>query len=172
MVRSLARRLVRRGAPQAGAAAVEFALLAPIFLLVVFEIVNFGFIFANQVALTNGARQAARLGVVPGAVRGTGKSCADIALAARDSALGLGMKASDIKVTVTGVSASCALAVNSTTVVPVAPTTDATKPLCSQSVIDSPPLVVQLEFLHQSLVPVPPNQVTLKAIGSFKCEYA
>lgn len=47
-----------------GAVAVEFALVIPILLVVVFGIINLGFVFAQQIALSNGARQGARYATV------------------------------------------------------------------------------------------------------------
>lgn len=49
-----------------GASAVEFALVVPILLALVFGIINFGFLFAQDLALSNAARQAARYGVIAG----------------------------------------------------------------------------------------------------------
>jgi Flp pilus assembly protein TadG len=48
----------RRG--ERGATAVEFAVILPILLVLVFGIIAFGFGFARWVALTNGAREGAR----------------------------------------------------------------------------------------------------------------
>lgn len=44
-----------------GAAAVEFALVLPILLLLVFGIVDFGRAYHEQVTLTHGAREGVRL---------------------------------------------------------------------------------------------------------------
>lgn len=43
-----------------GAAAVEFALLVPIFLVIVFGIVDFGLMFYSKTVITNAAREGAR----------------------------------------------------------------------------------------------------------------
>ncbi|HEV3450418.1 MAG TPA: TadE family protein [Acidimicrobiia bacterium] len=45
-------------------AAVEFALVVPILLLVVFGIIDFGIAFGNYESVRSGTREAARLGVV------------------------------------------------------------------------------------------------------------
>lgn len=55
-----------------GAAAVEFALVLPLLMMLVFGIISFGILFAQQLSLGNGARQGARLGVV------ADRTCADI----------------------------------------------------------------------------------------------
>ena len=49
-----------------GAAAVEFALVAPIFLTMVLGIVEFGRVVMVQQILTNASREGARLGVIDG----------------------------------------------------------------------------------------------------------
>ncbi len=49
----------RRHATQ-GQALVEFALIAPLLFLLLFGIIQFGFLLAGQVGMTNAAREAAR----------------------------------------------------------------------------------------------------------------
>jgi Flp pilus assembly protein TadG len=46
--------------PSRGIAAVEFGLILPVLLLVLFGIVNFGLLFYDQSIITNAAREGAR----------------------------------------------------------------------------------------------------------------
>ncbi len=54
----------RRKHEEKGQALVEFALLVPIFLILMFAIVDFGMGFYSWITVTNGAREGARLGAV------------------------------------------------------------------------------------------------------------
>ena len=45
---------------EAGVAAVEFALVAPIFLILVFSIIIYGFYFATYIAVVHAASEGAR----------------------------------------------------------------------------------------------------------------
>lgn len=47
-----------------GQTLVEFALVVPVFLLIVFSIIQFGFLYAGQSALQNSAREVARYAAV------------------------------------------------------------------------------------------------------------
>ena len=47
-----------------GAAAVEFALLLPLLVAIVFGITTFGFVYKEYIALTHAARDGARLAAV------------------------------------------------------------------------------------------------------------
>jgi Flp pilus assembly protein TadG len=58
----LVRRRNRDG--EKGQALVEFTLLVPIFLILIFAIVDFGMGFYSWMSVTNGAREGARLGAV------------------------------------------------------------------------------------------------------------
>ena len=49
---------------QGGATAVEFALVLPILLLLVFAILELGLLLYNKAVITNASREAARYGVV------------------------------------------------------------------------------------------------------------
>lgn len=73
----------RRG--ERGAAMVEFAILLPLFLLIIAGIVDFGRAFFTQIALTNAAREGVRYAVIndPLQVPGT------IELRAQDAAGGI-----------------------------------------------------------------------------------
>lgn len=55
-----------RGNARRGASAVEFAIVAPIFFLVVLGIVEFGRMSMVQQIITNAAREGARVGVLDG----------------------------------------------------------------------------------------------------------
>lgn len=79
----------RHGRTERGAAAVEFALVVPLLLLLLVGIVNFGFVFAQQISLNNAARQAARYAVVDG------RTCADIKTEGKTAAETVGMTIAD-----------------------------------------------------------------------------
>ena len=49
---------------ESGASAVEFALLLPVLMLILFGIVEFGLALHRQAILTNASREGARLGIV------------------------------------------------------------------------------------------------------------
>lgn len=77
-----------------GAAAVEFALILPILVLIVFGIAQFGLAFAQVLSLNSGARQGARLGVVAGA------TCAKVVSETKEAAETVGIDAGDADLTV------------------------------------------------------------------------
>ena len=52
-----------------GTAAVEFALLLPLLMMILFGIIEFGFVFYNQEVITNASREGARFGIVIGSPR-------------------------------------------------------------------------------------------------------
>jgi Flp pilus assembly protein TadG len=56
-----------RTSNQRGQAVIELALTLPLLLVVVFGIIDFGFMFQRYEAVTNAAREGARLGVLQGA---------------------------------------------------------------------------------------------------------
>lgn len=58
----MARLRLTRTRRDGGAAAVEFALLFPLFIAIVFGIINFGFAFNQKINLTQAAREASRYG--------------------------------------------------------------------------------------------------------------
>ena len=66
------------GDRQRGQSAVEFALVMPLFLILLFSIVDFGMGLRAWIAITNSAREAARVGAV-------GIACADVKQRAVDT---------------------------------------------------------------------------------------
>lgn len=113
------RRMRRAARGDEGASAVEFALVLPLLVVLVFGIISFGVLFAQQLALNNGVRQGARTIVVEGST--TGRTCAAAVTAVQDSTgPAIAMNTADIDVLVQRTSSNpCGTAANptSTTVV-------------------------------------------------------
>lgn len=49
---------------ESGQAMVEFALILPIFIFILFGVIEFGWIFSNQISVTSAAREGAREGII------------------------------------------------------------------------------------------------------------
>ena len=64
MLKLIRRRTDKSQRDEKGQALVEFALLVPIFLMLLFAIVDFGMGFHSWITVTNSAREGARLGAV------------------------------------------------------------------------------------------------------------
>jgi len=76
---AILKRITRRtGKEEGGQSLVEFALVLPIFLLILFAIVDFGMAFHAWITVTNSAREGARVGAVRA-------SAADIEQRVRDT---------------------------------------------------------------------------------------
>lgn len=137
-----------------GAAAVEFALVVPILLLVIIGIVNFGFLFAQQISLNNGARQAARYAVVDG------RTCSEIETEAKAGAATIGMSAAQVPTPVIsncggGGAKPCTDTLSGTNI-----TVTMTRPGASNAwVVSFPPF---------NSIPVP----TLTGEGVMRCEFS
>jgi Flp pilus assembly protein TadG len=52
-----------------GAAAIEFAILLPLLMLILFGTIEFGLVLYNQEVITNASREGARFGIVIGSPR-------------------------------------------------------------------------------------------------------
>ena len=96
----------RIGRDDAGASAVEFALVVPIVLLLVFGIINFGFVFSQQSTLNNAVREGARRAVVNDPFNGTSttanpRKCDGIIASIKNQLSGLGLNAANVQVKVT-----------------------------------------------------------------------
>ncbi len=151
-----------------GAAAVEFALVLPLLLLVVFGVVTYGLIFTAQISLNSAARDGARAGVVQ-PLGGTALTCSTIATMARGSSATLGVNSTAVGVTVTGpTGTTCSLAKNAGSVTGAG----ASSTVCTGSSAGGQVSVV-LSYTASSPVPlVPPQSVNLTGKGKFVCEYS
>ena len=85
-------RIGRAAKDDGGAAAVEFAFILPILVLLVGGIIDFGFMFNAQVSLTHAAREGVRVEAI-----GTG----DPETAARDAFMAPAVDPASVSVTVT-----------------------------------------------------------------------
>jgi Flp pilus assembly protein TadG len=146
-------RIRKDGRTERGAAAVEFALVVLPLLLVVFGIVNFGFLFAQQISLNNAARQAARYAVVDG------RTCGEIKTEGQSAAATVGMTASQATPVVTNCGADSVQPCLGT-----APNTNITVTLTRTGgahdwVITAPPF---------NLIAVP----TVQGTGVMRCEFS
>ena len=61
-----------------GASVVEFAIVLPILLVLLFGVIEFGFIFYNKEMLTNAAREGARAGILARSPRLTEDEIEDV----------------------------------------------------------------------------------------------
>jgi Flp pilus assembly protein TadG len=146
-----------------GAAAVEFALVAPILFSLVFGIIGFGFVFAQELSLGNGARQGARYGVV------VNRTCSDIFSETRSGSQTINLNPSQIRIVVTlGTNESTA----STKCDSQTSATDSVEPCSGSTTGDN--LYVYANFKSTVSVPLLPisGQVPLQGKGVFRCEYS
>ena len=150
---------------ETGASAVEFALVSPLLIILVFGIIQFGIIFAQQLSLSNGARQGARLGVVNKTM------CGDIVSQVQQSADTIGLTASNVSVQVELVDGAttttkCAYSTSTATT-----GSGATQPCLGSS--GSARLVVTAKFTSSLVIPLVTSLNTLDLVGKgvYRCEY-
>lgn len=65
------KKMMRRLRCQKGVAAIEFAILLPILLVIIFGIIEFSILLYDKQVITNASREGARAGIVVGPVRAT-----------------------------------------------------------------------------------------------------
>jgi Flp pilus assembly protein TadG len=149
----------RRRRTTDGAAAVEFALVAPLFIILVFGVISFGIVFAQNLALDNGAREAARSAVVEN------RTCGQIKTTATDAANTIAMDGTDVTVSVER-GQSAATATNACA------GGNAVKPCEGSAPGDS--IYVRLDFTSHLLIPlaVVKDSFPLSGNGVFRCEFS
>ncbi len=157
----------RRGCrSERGASAVEFALVLPIFLVVVFGCINYGVVFAQQISMNAGARDAARNSVVQ-PLGGSAVTCSAVITRARNGTATVGLTATRVGVNVTGpTGTTCGSVSGSSTV-----TGSGSSQVCTGSA-DGGQLVVSLSVTPQALVPLVPVPSSLTSTARFQCEYS
>jgi Flp pilus assembly protein TadG len=169
----LARRASRSG--DQGASAVEFALVVPILIVLVFGIIDFGVIFAQQLSLNNAVRQGARSAVVAGNT--AQQTCAQVVSGVRGAAgQTIAMDTTDIDVTVRTQSAdgstirtaACGSGVN-----PGGSTRVCANSSRSDGTTDS--ILVDATYPASFIVPFPvpgfAPTITLKSRAVYRCEF-
>lgn len=153
-----------------GASAVEFALILPVFVLIIAAILDFGFLFAQQVQLNNAARDAARQAVVKN-LSGVAITCSDVVTKARAGSQTIGISSADTAKV--GVKAERADTTGSCDVAPSATTTSTTTPCTGSGLLPANnALTVTLTYTSTAPLPLPYlNSRVLSAQGVFQCEY-
>ncbi len=63
------KKIIKRLRCQKGVAAVEFAIILPVLMIIVFGIIEFGLLLYDKQVITNASREGARAGVVVGVSR-------------------------------------------------------------------------------------------------------
>jgi Flp pilus assembly protein TadG len=158
------RTLASRWRRERGAVAVEFALVLPILLSLVFGIIQFGFILAQQNALNGAVRTGARYGSV-NAFSGS-HNCGNVVTRVQDSAVTIGVDKALIEVSVERDGSFVCGTAGGLTGTP--PCED---PLATPAMPAN--LSVKATYESEFLVPVPfaGNSITLESEGVYQCEY-
>lgn len=143
---------------QRGAVAVEFALVFPILVIVVFGIIGFGIVFAQNLAMGNSARQAARSGVIEGT------TCQQVSDLAKDSVDTIGLDGSDVTVTIRR-------GLSEATATPACAGNDGLQPCKTQP--EGTNLYVKLETTTTLVIPLLfTKDVQVTGKGAFRCEFS
>lgn len=163
-----------------GVAAVEFAIILPLLIMVLFGIMGFGFFMAQSASLASGAREGARLGSVSGlGAVPTGHGCGDVVNKARAQAQTIGARPVqiDVQVRLVNSSGSAGPELCPTTPGVAAPTggippcTDAAADAATEAKVRVTTTVTGAAFT----IPVPgasivtPDTITKQA--EYRCEY-
>lgn len=158
-----------------GASAVEFALVVPLLVVLVFGLIDFGVIFAQQLSLNNAVRQGARAAVVAGNT--AQQTCAQVVSGVRGAAgQTIAMDTSAISVTVRRQSADGSTI--STTPCGSGANPSGTTRVClnsTQSDGTSDSILVDATYPASFIVPFPvpgfAPTITLKSRAVYRCEF-
>jgi Flp pilus assembly protein TadG len=164
------------GRQERGAVAVEFALVVPLLLILVFGIVNFAVVLSQQLALNNGVRQGTRLAVVAGNV--SNQSCPQV-FASTQSTSGpaIAMNTAQILVNVQRVDSANVNSVGfdcDNTLNGFATTADKSDRLCASGSGDNS-IRTRAQYPARFIVPIPffpTPTITLRATAVYRCEFS
>lgn len=166
----------RDHAADTGASAVEFALVVPLLLLLVFGIIDFGIVFSQQLSLNNAVRQGAREAVAGG---NTGQTtCADVVTNVRDASYALAMDTSQIAVTVQTQSAAGVFYPSGSQPCGTTANPTSSTVVCQGSFQPggNDSIVVTATYVGKYVVPMPipgfPSSVTLTSQAVYRCEFS
>jgi Flp pilus assembly protein TadG len=166
-------RLHRRTRGDRGAVAVEFAILVPVLLLLVFGLINFGVAFGQQLALNNAVREGARKAVVAGSLTAS-KQCAGIPsnVAADANALAMDKSRLTYRVSQTFSSANSCSTPTGSFVPGYTGGVGSRVPCTTAGPADS--LTVEARYPATWLISFPPfsGSLTLKSKAVYRCEFS
>jgi len=166
------KRPIRGSRPEGGAAAVEFALVMPILVLLISSIVGFGVVLAQQMALGNAARQTARSAAVEASYCGTGgavgaSSSTKLTDEAKTNATTLFVTKKNVSVEIKSATATptedYATAWSGTC------SGDTTQPCTGTTFGDN--VYVRMRYTSTLSLPFFQPSFNLSAIGAFRCEF-
>lgn len=154
-----------------GAVAVEFALILPLLLMLVFGVISFGFVLAQKATLSSAVRDGARYGSVN--LYAGDHSCSTVIARARAAASTIGMSGNDVTFTVKrGTTIVCSSVAAATPTVTGAGTT---APCTNPSPPPTGPetLFVEASFPATISIPATPinSNFALESVGVYRCEY-
>jgi Flp pilus assembly protein TadG len=153
-----------------GAAAVEFALVVPLLILLVFGIINFGVLFSQQLTLNNAVREGAR-GTV---VKGTSLTCKQVRTAVSGALSGLAMTPGSVLVKTTTVTpAGATSSPCGTTALAPAGTSSQDAIVPCTGTADGDTVTVEGTYTAKVMAPLPPfpSSLTLTAKAVYRCEF-
>lgn len=157
----------RRRRTGEGAVAVEFALVLPVLLLLVFGIIGYGLVLAQQAAISNAVRSGARFGSVN--LYNGDHTCEEVITKARGAARTIGLSdGKKVAITVKrGTTVVCSAASGAD-----APEIDVL-PCVGSPASDPDTLFVEGRYITDIGLPVPGIDGTeLTATGAYQCEYS
>ncbi|HZJ06954.1 MAG TPA: TadE family protein [Nocardioidaceae bacterium] len=157
-----------RSSDQRGVAAVEFAIVIPVLLSLVFGVISFGFVLSQKAGIANGVRSGARYGSVN--LYANSHTCGNVIAETRESARTVGISSgTEVGVTVKrGTTTICSAAVGAATPSGgLPPCTNASPPSGAET------LYVEASFPAQVSIPMMSfDPIDLTSVGAYQCEYS
>jgi len=157
-----------RAASERGAVAVEFAIILPVLLMLVFGVISFGIVFAQKAAISSGVRSGARYGAVN--LYSSSHTCGNVIAKTRESAVTLGISTGrEVGVTVRrGAVTVCSAARGAATPTGGSPPCE----ISGAPTAGSETLNVTATFPAEIAIPGAINrQFDLTSTGAYLCEY-